>query len=181
MGRQRHIEKERFTDKLLGELVARLKEEDLFDRALVIVTSDHGGAFVPGEPHRTATPATYKELIATPLLIKLPHQHEAGIDPRPASGLDIVPTIAEVVGTRVPWKVDGTSLLSERAQTRLTTVYTGVSLPPLAAFDVRLEAARRDAAMNPDAMYERLVGQPIASQDLGPAVRSIRVFSAAFC
>lgn len=180
MGRRRHIEQERFTDKLLGELVARLKQEDQFDRALVIVTSDHGGAFVPGEPHRTATPATYKELIATPLLVKLPRQHDGGIDPRPASGLDIVPTIAQVVGTHVPWAVDGTSLLSERAQTRPATVYAGVSLPPLAAFDVRLEAAHRNAAMSPDASYQRLVGQPVASQDLGPEVRSIRVFSDAF-
>jgi hypothetical protein len=179
MGRRRHIEQERFADKLLGELVNKLKEEDLFDRALVIVTSDHGGAFVPGEPHRTATPATYKELIATPLLVKLPHQHTAAVDPRPASGLDIVPTIAQVVGTRVPWRVDGASLLSERAPTRPTTVYAGVSLPPLAAFDVRLEAAHR-AATNPDERYEPFVGQPIDSQSLGPAVQSIKVFSDAF-
>ncbi|HMF62428.1 MAG TPA: sulfatase-like hydrolase/transferase, partial [Vicinamibacterales bacterium] len=179
MGRRRHIEQERFVDKLLGELVAKLKEEDLFDRALVVVTSDHGGAFVPGEPHRTATSATYKELIATPLLIKLPRQQNAAVDPRPASGLDIVPTIAQVVGARVPWRVDGASLLADRAPIRPDTVYAGVSLPPLAAFDVRLEATHRTGT-GPDERYERLVGQPVDSQHLEPAVHSIKVFSDAF-
>lgn len=180
MGRRRHIEQERFADKLLGELVDKLKKEDLFDRALVVVTSDHGGAFVPGEPHRTPTPATYKEVIATPLLIKLPRQHDAGVDSRPASGLDIVPTIGQVLGAHVPWGVDGQSLLSERAPTRPTTEYAGVSLPPLPAFDVRIEAAHRAAALSPDDKYERLVGQPIDRQELGLAVHSIRVFSDAF-
>jgi hypothetical protein len=179
MGRRRHIEQERFADKLLGELVAKLKDEDLFDPALVVVTSDHGGAFVPGEPHRTATPAAYKELIATPLLVKLPRQHNAAVDPRPASGLDIVPTIAQVVGVRVPWPVDGASLLSERAPSRPVTMYAGVSLPPLAAFDVRLEASHRTAT-SPDDGYRQLVGQPIDRQHLGPAVQSIKVFSDAF-
>ena len=85
MGRRRHIEQERFADKLLGELVAKLKEEDLFDRALVVVTSDHGGAFVPGEPHRTATPATYKEADrdAAPGQAAAPAQRRR----RPASGV----------------------------------------------------------------------------------------------
>jgi hypothetical protein len=58
-------------------------------------------------------------------------------------------------------------------------MYAGVSLPPLPAFDVRLEAAHR-AATSPDERYERLVGQPIDRQHLGPLVQSIKVFSDAF-
>jgi hypothetical protein len=178
-GRERHIEQERFADKLLGELVAKLKEEDLFDSALVIVTADHGGAFVPGEPHRRPTPATYKEIIATPLLIKLPEQRTGAVDTRPASGLDVVPTIAQVLGAELPWKVDGQSLLAEHFQPRPTTEYAGTSVPPLAAFDVRLEAAHR-AALGPDEMYARFIGQPVSDLELDPPTRSIRVLSDAF-
>ena len=37
-----------YTDRVLGQVVARLKSTKLWDRSLVIVTADHGISFQPG-------------------------------------------------------------------------------------------------------------------------------------
>ena len=49
---RRHLLQAGYTDRLLGQLVARLKEVGLYDRALLVVTADHGVSFDPGEPFK---------------------------------------------------------------------------------------------------------------------------------
>ena len=51
-GWQRHILQAGFTDKLLGQLMARLKATGIWNKALVIVTADHGVSFIPGQHRR---------------------------------------------------------------------------------------------------------------------------------
>ena len=43
--------------------------------------------------------------------MKYPGQAAGKVDDRPAQSIDILPTVAQVLGTKVPWKIDGTSLL----------------------------------------------------------------------
>ena len=51
-GFQRHLLQTRYADRLLGTLLGRLREVDLYDRSLIIVTADHGLSFWPNESHR---------------------------------------------------------------------------------------------------------------------------------
>ncbi len=101
-----------FADQLLGRLLDRLEATGLLDTALVVVTADHGAAFVPGEPHRTLATGNYLQVAPVPLFIKEPGQREAVISDRPTETVDVLPTIAALVGIVVPWYVDGVSALA---------------------------------------------------------------------
>ena len=120
---QRQLLQTGFVDGLVGRLVARLKAEGLYDRALVIVTSDHGAAFHPGRPLRKFSDETAAEIMRIPLIIKFPAGSAADrlYPPDPIGGsrvsdrnvetVDIAPTVARALGTGLPWRVDGSSLL----------------------------------------------------------------------
>jgi Sulfatase len=109
-GWQRHLLQVGFTDHLLGELVARLRREGLWNRALVIVTADHGVSFIPGEHRRSVTTRNLPDIAAVPLFVKYPGQTKGRIDDRHVETVAIVPTIADVLGIRLPYHVDAQSL-----------------------------------------------------------------------
>lgn len=174
--RARHIEQARAADMLLGELVDKLRAEGLFDDALVIVTADHGGAFVPGDLHRWPTPASYKEISAVPLIVKRPHHSSGGVDPRPVLSSDIAPTIADVLGAELHWPHDGTSVFAEFFPTRHAIAYEKYGLEAQPRIDVRDAARRAAAAFAPDLAYQALIGQQVA--ELAPAGSTgLRIFS----
>src|SRR6185437_5174228 len=102
------------TDRALGLIVQRLKAKGIYDRALVIVTADHGVSYRNRGPRRRPTPANLQDIAFVPLFVKLPHQHAGKIDDGFARTIDIVPTIARVLGVRMPWHVDGRSLVGRK-------------------------------------------------------------------
>jgi hypothetical protein len=111
---RRHLLQVGHADRLLGELMDRLERVGLFDSALLIVTADHGAGFWPGDSFRGARSNHHPEdLLGVPLFVKLPHQVEGRIDERPVENIDIVPTIAQVLGLELPWPIDGCSLLRD--------------------------------------------------------------------
>ncbi len=113
---QGHLLQVALADALVGEIRDRLTRAGLFDRAVIVVTADHGASFRPGDHMRDVTDSNAAEILAVPLVIKLPRaapRAAAGqIDDRPASTIDVLPTIADVLGVRIPWPVDGTSLVA---------------------------------------------------------------------
>ena len=111
-GYQRHLLQLAYTDRLVGEMLGRLDEGDLYDRALVVVAADHGVSFRAGEGRRVVTGDNLADIANVPLFVKYPRQQEGRVDERGARTTDIVPTIADVVGVRIPWDVDGVSLLA---------------------------------------------------------------------
>lgn len=110
---KRHLLQVGFVDHLLGRLVSRLKSVGVYDRALIVIVADHGSSFVPGSRQRNLTETNWGEIIPVPLLIKLPGRQEGRVIDRPVETVDILPTIADVVGAKIPWSVDGHSLLAE--------------------------------------------------------------------
>ena len=127
-GFQRHIMQTRFADALLGRLLDRLEAAAVFDRALVIVTADHGVSFRPTRPLRRVRRKTYADIIAVPLLIKLPAQRSGEVSDRWAETVDIVPTIAAALQQPLSWETDGRSLLRvDGPQRTKRTVFMGRS------------------------------------------------------
>lgn len=123
---KRHLLQVRFVDKLIGDLVARLKEVDLYDRSLVIVTSDHGVSFRPGDSRRKMTGTNYCDIMKIPLLIKAPYQSKGVIEEGNVETVDILPTVADILDVTVPWKMDGHSAISDDVPARSEkTVYSG--------------------------------------------------------
>jgi len=106
---QRHLLQVGFADKLLGDLLAKLKESGLYDPALVVVTADHGISFIPGDKRRGVSETNCHEILPVPLFIKLPGQHEGIVSERNVETIDALPTIADRLDISMPWAVDGRS------------------------------------------------------------------------
>ncbi len=103
-----------FTDFYIGKLIATLQELNVFDNSLIIFTADHGDEFLEhgGKGHRRTL---YDEVLRVPFIIKFPASAEfqkGKISDSPASILDIMPTILNYVGLKVPIESDGQELLS---------------------------------------------------------------------
>lgn len=123
---QRHLLQLAYTDRLLGRLLRRLRDQGLYDDALLVVTADHGMSFIrkrtPAPPFRVGrlgfrrdvSAANAADVLNVPLLIKAPGQDEGRVDGTWARSIDILPTIADIAGVRIPWRVDGRSLLRAR-------------------------------------------------------------------
>ncbi len=126
-GFQRYLLQLGFVDRLLGDLLATLEEIDLLDSALVIVTADHGTSFRPGESRRGASRENFADIMSVPLFVKLPHQRKGAISDRNVELIDILPTLAGVLGFEVPWPTDGDSALDhhrpERPEKRIYRPY----------------------------------------------------------
>lgn len=108
---QRHLLQVQLADNLLGMLLDRLDGKGLFDDSIVVVTSDHGASFYPGVAHRGLSEGNLADIMAVPLFVKRPGQHQAVVDRRPVETIDIVPTVAELLGVELPRNLDGHSLL----------------------------------------------------------------------
>lgn len=96
-------------DAAIGEIMARLRALDLYDRTLVIITADHGEGL--GE-HGEATHGyfIYESTLRVPLLVKLPHAREGLRSTRPAGLVDVLPTILGALGIPAPPGLQGEDL-----------------------------------------------------------------------
>src|SRR5262245_25516237 len=107
VGHEREILQAQAADKAVGHLIDRLKQASIYDDAMVVVTADHGDAFVPREPERGMSRANYEQILWQPLFIKAPHQAKGAIDDHNVMSIDVLPTIADALGVHIPWHVDG--------------------------------------------------------------------------
>ena len=113
-GWQRHLLQLGYADRVLGRLLARLRATGLYDRALLIVTADHGVSFRAAEKRRPLSPANLEDIAYVPLFVKAPGRQRGSELRTLARTIDVVPTIADAVGVPIPWHVDGRSLLPKR-------------------------------------------------------------------
>jgi len=97
-------------DAIVGDLLDHLRRAGLYDRAVVIVTSDHGeGLGDHGEEQHSIL--LYREAIQVPLLLKLPGSRRAGETVKaPAQLADVAVTVAALAGGQPP-TLPGRSLL----------------------------------------------------------------------
>jgi hypothetical protein len=183
---QRHLLQVGYTDKLLGKFIARLHRVGLWDKALVIVMPDHGISYRGGDLRRRPTKSNLAELAFIPLFVKYPGQTEGRVvDSRHASTLDILPTIADQLGIRLPWHVDGTSLLKGGDGSGIVDVH-GVREPYRAALAQRQASLARqlslfgsggwDARFDGTGPYRGLVGSKVSALTVeGPRSGSAQV------
>ena len=87
-----------FIDGEIGDFLDVLRRRGLYDDALIILTSDHGDAFMEhGFISHSSRP--YDELIHVPLIMKLPGGHQAGrVVTRQVRLIDVMPTVLDIVG-----------------------------------------------------------------------------------
>ncbi len=95
----------------MGDFLKTLRDRGLYDRAVVILLSDHGeGLGDHGEDEHGIL--LYREALHVPLLIKLPGARRAGETVTAPVGLaDVAPTVATLVGLPAPPNLTGRPLL----------------------------------------------------------------------
>jgi arylsulfatase A-like enzyme/Flp pilus assembly protein TadD len=113
-------------DDILGRFFAELKRLGVYDKSLIILTSDHGeGLGDHGEQQHGIL--LYRELIRVPMLVKLPGAERKGeTRSEPVALVDIPPTISEVSGLHTGGSA-GRSLLEAAEANR--TVYSETFYP----------------------------------------------------
>jgi arylsulfatase A-like enzyme/Tfp pilus assembly protein PilF len=91
-----------YSDSVVGDLIADLKEKGIYDKALIILLSDHGeGLNEHGEEEHGMF--LYREALQVPLLVKLPKSRRGGASVSvPVQLVDVFPTILERTATPVP-------------------------------------------------------------------------------
>ena len=105
-------------DAIVGDLLAKLKKSGVYDRAIIVLLSDHGeGLGDHGEQEHGIL--LYRESLHVPLIIKLPKNAAANdtVD-APAGLIDILPTIAALTRSAAPAGLRGASLMNVAAQPR---------------------------------------------------------------
>jgi arylsulfatase A-like enzyme len=115
-----------YLDAQIGHIVTGLKQRNLYDNTMIVVTSDHGESF--GERHRVAHGnSPYQNLLHVALLIKYPWAAwtaradwaaRRGVVAGSVSLVDVAPTILSVAGFSVPPAMQGQSLLDAGAAPR---------------------------------------------------------------
>ena len=100
----------RLLDHCVGEIVARLKSEGLYDDAVILFSTDHGEML--GAHRLFQKMCMYEEAIRTPLMLKLPRDRQrAGVEPMPVSHIDVLPTLCAALGIAPPLDLPGQNLL----------------------------------------------------------------------
>ena len=115
---QRHLLQVGFVDRLIGQLVDRLKDQELYDEALIVITADHGASYRQGLHRRALTSDNASDIALVPLFVKLPEQQAGVVSDRNAQTIDILPTIAGALSFELPFGVDGRSLLDNAGPRR---------------------------------------------------------------
>jgi Sulfatase len=109
LAHQQHLLQVAYTDRLVGQVIDRLKGEGLWDRSLVVIGADHGEGWTPGEHHRALGQRNAPNLMWVPQFIKAPGQDTGTVDDRNWEQVDLLPTIADLLGIQVPWATEGSS------------------------------------------------------------------------
>ena len=86
----------------------------------MIVAADHGISFEARTAGRYVEPSTTDAIAYAPLLVKPPRQTEGAVDDSNVTTMDLLPTIADIVGIELPQPIDGAAMGSDAVAGRGT-------------------------------------------------------------
>lgn len=172
-------------DAAVGQVLEALRSTGRFDNSLIVITSDHGEAFMEHgrQGHNTTL---FDEMLHVPLLVKLPHDESPeSIDlDRLASVLDIVPTVLGYLDAIPEPQMGGLDLLrSQPDPLRPRTLFFRTSHPKNTMLAARTPAWKAiswprhqvqmlfDLVRDPEEMVNRVGEQPFLYAGLGLRIR----------
>ena len=116
--RQRHLLQLQYADSLVSRFIDRLKEQGVWDEAVIVVTADHGIAYTPGQSSRAgdadAIQPSWPQLLWVPLFVRAPGLDAGVVSDRNVQTIDILPTVADLAGVDLPFDVDGISAVGRK-------------------------------------------------------------------
>lgn len=104
-------ERVKYIDQQFGRILRSLKEQNLYNESLIIISADHGeGLGEHGIWKHNEEP--YDEQIHVPLVIKFPNREFSGkVIERQVRLIDLIPTVLDFLGLSRSPSSEGTSLL----------------------------------------------------------------------
>jgi hypothetical protein len=182
LARDLHLLQVEHTDRVVGDLLDRLKDRGWYDDAVVVLTADHGVSFTPGASSRNLSGDNAAEIAWTPLIIKYPGQRTSEVVDDLARLTDVAPTIAGVLGVEPDWEVEGRDLRTtdppaadEPVLVWAWTLGDTVPVDP-ALFRSTLLAADLSGRVDDPALrvqslhrHGRIVGRSVTEVGVGPA------------
>jgi hypothetical protein len=145
---QRQLLQLGFADRLLGRLIARLKDQGIYDDTLIVVTADHGFAWKVGtDTRRSVSLANVDELGSVPMIVKRPGHHAGRVDGSLAQTLDVTPTIADVLNVPLGYRADGRSIFSRAVRARRTVRIVKRDFSSVVSLSKKRWVARRAAVV----------------------------------
>lgn len=109
------VKRQRFDEYLLnidaefGRFMDNLRGKGVLEDTIIILTSDHGQMFERGI-WAHMTPALFEPLLRVPLMVWDPNRQDGGNVKQVTSAVDLLPTIARMVGQEPPSWCDGNIL-----------------------------------------------------------------------
>ena len=105
----------RSVDQFLGRLFDELRRRGLWDRTLIVVTSDHGEEFADQRHfaiYNVHCDGTYDHFLRVPLIFRIPGRFAEGrVVEEQVRLIDVAPTILDLLGIPIPDQMQGTSLV----------------------------------------------------------------------
>ena len=156
-------------DKLLGEMIDHLEEIGVWEESLVVVMSDHGIDFTAPGFTRTLDETNADEVLRMPLFIKAPGQTDGRIDDAPASTVDVLPSIIDLLGIDTDWEFEGHSLFDGSEPTIDLRVQTDVeeAFRLAAAHEAQFPRGEDWKSLAAVGEGEDLVGNPVGDYRVG--------------
>ena len=100
-----------YTDHFLGKLFKKLRDLGLYDKSIIVLTSDHGENFLDHSVYNIDHKELYDEIVKVPLIIKASTFPKNQVIDIQVESIDIMPTVLERLGISIPNMIDGESLV----------------------------------------------------------------------
>jgi arylsulfatase A-like enzyme len=100
----------RYVDALIGDFFSYLKNNDLYDKSMILFTADHGENMIDHIIYFSHGENLYHSLIHSPLMIKFSKQETQTIIDTPVRTIDALPTAFSASNIEIE-NIDGKSLL----------------------------------------------------------------------
>jgi arylsulfatase A-like enzyme len=97
-----------FVDEFIGRLIQKLKNLNIYDQTMIVFLADHGESL--GERSYVGHNLDYEIQLHVPLIMHIPGYDNARID-QPVIGIDVMPTIFDVLGLGRAFPFQGRSLI----------------------------------------------------------------------
>lgn len=104
------------TDSYIGDIIQKLKDEDLFDNTIIIITSDHGETLGEGGVFFIHGYSTKDYMVKLPLIIHYPEKLKHKVIDYQTSRLDVLPTILDLAGIKKHSDFQGKNLFEEKTE-----------------------------------------------------------------
>lgn len=102
----------RAMDESFGIFIDFLKKKELYDKTIIIFTSDHGEEFYEHGVMASHSHTLFDELLHIPLIIKFANSKFASREIKNlVRSIDMMPTLLDIVSIKIPENLEGVSLI----------------------------------------------------------------------